>query len=296
MEPQNCDPQASTEPSNKGRGNVRKGRYWMVTIREQDWAPTESCITTPIVYVKGQLEQGAGGYRHWQVYAQSPYAVTLRAVQSHFGGSCHVELSRSKAAEVYVWKEDTRIGDQFEYGNKPVKRNSKVDWEKIVELAKAGNADSPEIPKDIFLRYYGALKTIAKDYSKPEAMERTGWVFYGDTRTGKSRKAYNDAGKDCYFKNPNTKFWDGYRGEKNIIIDEFRGRIDVSYLLMWLDRYPVRVEVKGSAVPLKGETFWITSNLHPKDWYPELDIETYDALMERFKLVHFKKLINIDKT
>ena len=286
-------PQRHNQSYDKGRAVNRKGRYWMVTIREQDWKPEESCIAAPVVYIKGQLEQGAGGYKHWQVYAQSANATTLRAIQSFFGGSCHVELTRSKAAEMYVWKEDTRIGEPFEFGKQPFKRNSQIDWKKIVDLAKEGNTESPEIPPDIYLRYYGALQAISKNHSKPKAMERTGWVFYGPTRTGKSRKAYNDAGENCYFKNPNTKFWDGYRGEEHIVIDEFRGRIDVSYILAWLDRYPVRVEIKGSAVPLNAKTYWITSNLHPKEWYPELDNETYEALLKRFTLVHFKNLINI---
>lgn len=282
-----------TSEQGPGCGNGRRvdrGRYWMVTAPEEDWTPTESSLAAPAVYIKGQLEQGAGGFRHWQVFVQCSHATTLRTVKGMFGGRAHVELTRSKAAEKYVWKEESRVGDQFEYGKQPFKRNSKVDWEKIVNLAKAGDIDSPEIPRDIYLRYYGTLKAIQKDYSKPKAMERIGWVYFGATRTGKSRTAYNDAGENCYFKNPNTKFWDGYRGEEHIVIDEFRGRIDVSYLLAWLDRYPVRVEIKGSAVSLNAKKIWITSNLHPKEWYPELDNETYLALMERFKVIEFKKL------
>jgi len=38
---------------------------------------------------------------------------------------------------------------------------------------------------------------------------------------------------------------------------------------------------------LKAKKIWITSNLHPNDWYPELDQETKSALIRRLTIVHF---------
>jgi len=64
---------------------------------------------------------------------------------------------------------------------------------------------------------------------------------------------------------PRSKFWDAYSGHEHVVIDEFRGGIDISHMLRWLDRYPVLVEVKGSSVCLKAGVIWITSNLHPRD-------------------------------
>lgn len=58
-------------------------------------------------------------------------------------------------------------------------------------------------------------------------------------------------------------------------------------MLRWLDRYPVLVEVKGSTVCFKARVIWMTSNLHPRDWYPDLDPETLSALMRRINIVHF---------
>jgi hypothetical protein len=73
-----------------------------------------------------------------------------------------------------------------------------------------------------------------------------------------------------------------------VVIDEFRGGIDISHILRWLDRYPVIVEVKGSSVVLKATHVWITSNISPDNWYPELDAETKLALRRRFaQVVHF---------
>jgi len=95
---------------------------------------------------------------------------------------------------------------------------------------------------------------------------------------------------DAYPKDPRTKFWDGYNGQQHVVIDEFRGSIDISHMLRWLDRYPVIVEVKGSSTCLVATTIWITSNLDPRDWYMDLDVDTKQALLRRLVITHFDGL------
>lgn len=128
----------------------------------------------------------------------------------------------------------------------------------------------------------------------PPGIEKTVNVFYGRTGTGKSRRAWDEAGVDAFAKDPRSKWWDGYQGkfflipgEESVIIDEFRGAIDVSHMLRWLDRYPVRVERKGSSVALRARTFWITSNIPPEQWYQGLDEATLDALKRRLTNIIF---------
>lgn len=122
---------------------------------------------------------------------------------------------------------------------------------------------------------------------EPTAIEREVIVFWGRTGSGKSRRAWDEAGLDAYPKDPRSKFWDGYRNQKHVVVDEFRGGIDISHVLRWFDRYPVVVEVKGSAVVLQATKIWITSNISPDDWYPELDNETKAALRRRLTVTHF---------
>lgn len=119
-------------------------------------------------------------------------------------------------------------------------------------------------------------------------------VFWGATGTGKSRRAWDEAGVDAFVKDPRTKWyfqfnfrWCGYRGQQNVVIDEFRGCIDIAHLLRWLDRYPVLVEVKGGSRPLCATRFWITSNVDPRNWYPDVDQATRDALLRRLNITHF---------
>uniref|UniRef100_UPI0040485434 hypothetical protein n=3 Tax=Pseudomonadati TaxID=3379134 RepID=UPI0040485434 len=265
----------------------RQGIYWLLTIPSNDWIP---CLPEKICYIKGQKELGTEtSYSHWQVLAVCSKKESLRSIKTLFGRTCHAELSRSNAASDYVWKEDTRIpGTQFEFGQLPLKRNSKRDWEKIWQLAKDGKVD--EIPPDVRIQHYRTIRTISADFAVPLAMERTCHVYWGSTGLGKSREAWSKAGMDAYPKDPRTKFWDGYRGHEVVVIDEFRGGIDISHLLRWLDRYPVLVEVKGSSTVLRAKTIFITSNLSPEDWYKDLDEQTKEALLRRLEIKHFRSL------
>lgn len=182
-----------------------------------------------------------------------------------------MEASRSDAADAYVWKEETRIADtQFELGAKQVKRNSSEDWDAIRKRAKVGELD--EIPADIYVRCYNQLQRISKDHMVPKPRPGISVrVFWGVSGSGKTHAAIESLGADYYDKLPTTKFWDGYQGERRVLIDEFRGEIGVSHLLKWCDKYKCSVECKGGGMPLLADTIIITSNLHPRDWWKDLD-------------------------
>jgi len=265
------------------RGGIkrRQGTYWLGTLGESSgWVP---CLPDGITYLKGQLELGEGGFRHYQLFfLVRPKASLAQVTELWAPFIGHWELTRSEAAEQYVWKENTRIGDPFEFGTRPFKRNSETDWAAVRAAAISG--DLAGVPDDVFIRFYPNLCRIASDFVQPPQRIRTCVVFWGPTGTGKSRRAWDEAGESCYSKDPRTKFWCGYGTQCNVIIDEFRGAIDISHILRWTDRYPVRVEVKGSSKPLMAEKIWFTSNLHPKDWYPELDYETFCALERRLEI------------
>lgn len=92
----------------------------------------------------------------------------------------------------------------------------------------------------------------------------------GPTGVGKTRWAY-EHDPTLYPKPNGHKWFDGYLGHKTALFDDFRGDasgITYSFLLQLLDRYPLRVEVKGGMVEWVPETIIITSNDDPRYWYP----------------------------
>lgn len=266
-------------PCGAGR---RQGIYWMLTVPHADYVPY---LPPGCAWIRGQLELGASGFLHWQILVSFAKKVSLVAVRSVFGNA-HAELSRSAAAADYVWKEETRVaGTQFELGEQAFNRNKKRDWDAIWASAIAG--DLLSVPAPVRVQSYRTLRAIGADFAEPVGMVRSCQVFWGRSGSGKSRDAWAAAEDGCYSKDPRSKFWCGYRGQTCVVLDEFRGGIDVAHMLRWLDRYPVCVEVKGSSVPLCATRFWITSNIHPDAWYPDLDVETLAALKRRMHITHY---------
>lgn len=259
---------------------VAQARYWILTIPVL-YHPEVPQLKGDIVYIKGQQEIGEGGLHHWQLLVVFSKKLRLRAVKEHFCKEAHCEPSRSNAANDYVWKEETRVaGSQFENGALPISRARSTDWERVWDNAVGGRME--EIPRDILIRHYSAIKRIRVDHVEPvERPDITVNVYWGVSGTGKTRRAHYEAGSGAFIKNPNTKWWDGYRGQKNVIVDEFVGRVDISYILNWFDRYPCIAEVKGYSVPLEAVNFWVTSNVNPEDWYPDINPEQKRGLLRR---------------
>lgn len=272
---------------------MAQGKYWLITdfyinaLNDYDTAVPSFWTSKNIVYSKGQLERcPLTNELHWQFTVCYEKKVRPRTVKATLGPKVHCELSNSEQTLKYVWKDETSEGRRWEWGKLPFKRNSKPDWDKIKQAAKEGRLDDDAIPSSVFVCNYASLKKIKMDYMQGEAIQKDVNVFWGETGVGKSRRAWYEAGLDAYPKTPTTKFWDGYQGQGKVVIDEFTGQIEITHMLRWLDRYPVLVETKGSGTVLKASQIWITSNLHPTEWYKTVPDVQLEALLRRLNIVH----------
>jgi len=266
-----------------------QARYFLLTIPAEKWTPPDE-LPEGIQYLKGQKEQGEGGYLHWQALVVFGKPATIKKVKTYFCLECHVEPSRSAAANQYVWKPETRVENtQFELGALKLKRNCAADWNRVRVDAIEGNMNA--IPDDIFIRHYRTLKQIHTDNARPRVRgPQVVNVYWGDSGTGKSRRAFEECGEIYYIKMSSTKWFDGYRGEENVVVDEFTGQVGIEHLLKWFDRYPCAVEIKGGQVFLNTKRWWLTSNIDPNQWYPLILEEQRVALRRRFtNVVHFNK-------
>lgn len=98
-------------------------------------------------------------------------------------------------------------------------------------------------------------------------------VLWGPTGSGKSRDArikyWPDM--DSYVWNSSQgAWWDGYQGQKKIILEEFRGQMTFGDLLLLLDRHAMRVQIKGGHAQIQAERIVICAPSHPNTWYPNL--------------------------
>lgn len=103
-----------------------------------------------------------------------------------------------------------------------------------------------------------------------------GIVYWGPSRTGKSHKLRTECPEGPeWFWMMAGKWWDGYEGQPGIVFDEYRGSwMPYEMLLRVLTHGPRRVEAKGTVIRMNAWKFRFSSNLHPKNWYRGVKINS----------------------
>lgn len=97
--------------------------------------------------------------------------------------------------------------------------------------------------------------------------------MWGDTGVGKTFSARRHYGDTLYVlrlpQYGDLARWDGYRQgyHKAVLIDEFRGQIDVATLNAWIDVWPFDARTFGGAESIRPEIFIINSNRPPGAWW-----------------------------
>ena len=189
--------------------------------------------------------------------------VRLSKLRKHDSHVHFEKVKRDNGADAYCMKEETRIEGPWEYGIKPVKRASAVDWEQVKEKAKEGKFS--ELPADIFVKHYGNLCRIRKDNLVVDgALEDVKGVWlHGAAGNGKSQLA-RERYPESYKKLAN-KWWDGYNGQKFVLLEDLDVNHDMLgyHIKLWADKYHCLGETKGGMVALCHEKLVVTSQYHP---------------------------------
>lgn len=118
---------------------------------------------------------------------------------------------------------------------------------------------------EFYCRYHRGLEKLAFGDKGKEWRDITVTVLWGDEGVGKSRKA-----RDCeswYVCEEPYKWFDGYQGEKRLILDDYEwGGINFSRLKRLLDGYQMMLETKGGHTWAKWEEVYITTNEDAREW------------------------------
>lgn len=105
------------------------------------------------------------------------------------------------------------------------------------------------------------------------------FVLWGDTNTGKSTTvrrcceySYGSTSALYTLRRPGTGDlvrWEGFDPSVHtaVLLEEFRGQIDIDTIKEWLDRWPVRVRTFGGDRVVRPLQFWFTSNEDPRQWW-----------------------------
>lgn len=165
-------------------------------------------------------------------------------------------------------------------------QGKRTDLAEAIEVGKAeGYREMAIAHPETFVKYHRGLKELLFTIEEPKEWYDTKvYIFWGPTGSGKSRKARQMDPKLYNVPEPNngSLWFDGYRGQKTILLDDFYGWIKYHTLLQITDGYPYQAPTKGSFVHRQWDTVIITSNKPPEKWYNRDEI---NALTRRITLI-----------
>jgi len=269
-----------------------RSRSFCITINNPDDHPDTVArwreAAASAAYAIEGAEVGASGTPHFQCYIHFSNARSSRSIISAIPGA-HVEIARGSAQDNIDYC--SKDGNIIEYGTRPARsvnvgQMNQARWTEVKEAAKRGDMEA--IPADIYIRYYGALKAIAKDHMQPVADldAPCGIWLTGESGVGKSYGVRQKFGATAVYNKPVNDWWDGYQGQEVVLIediDPFNVSIGGS-LKRWGDSYAFIASVKGSAMRIRPKWIIVTSQYRIGGVWQ--DIATTAALNRRYKTVN----------
>lgn len=253
------------------------------------------------------------GKKHWQGYVYFKDKVSLKNAQKILKiPNQHLEPEQADSVEAqhgYIvgpYEKDGKYKpynpDHKEYGEPPAqgKRND-LDSLKDDLLNGETNIDNIITERPMMFHQYGRTLERIEDLrmSKEFRKEMTTceWLC-GPTGCGKSHYAFKDFTPDTHYVLPNDNgWWDQYKQQHTVIINDFRGHIPYNELLQMIDKYPYNVKRRGRPpLPFTSKHVIITSSLCPEEVYKNRDKEDkIEQLLRRVVVINEDKLKCIRK-
>ena len=270
-------------------------RNYCFTINNYTTEELESLGKLKCKYMIYGKEVGENGTPHLQGFIIWKDAKSFTATKKSLGERAHIEVCAGTPYENF--KYCSKSGIYTESGDRPQPSGKRNDLENIKNQVE-NNVKIKSMLRDNTIRNFQQLKYaegLKKYYEKQRTEETIVWWFYGSTGTGKTHNAFQrmlDMGyehDDIYMSMDTAEWWEGYDQHPVVIIDDMRKDfIKFHTLLKLLDKYPYRVQTKGSSRQFVAKYVIITSPFRPEELYSTR--EDIKQLTRRIKLVeHFDK-------
>lgn len=211
------------------------------------------------------------GNPHIQGYAEFFSAFGIKRIQQLLSiPNAHVEVARGTYEENF--KYCTKEQKFIELGTSAeTTQGTRTDLQQLADAVREHASDIDLVESGILnVSNLRALGFVRSAFTPNRDWPMNIHWFHGPSGSGKTRTAFALAkqAQTYYWKeSSHHQWWDGYSGQHTVIIDELRpGVFPFSYLLQLLDRYPFRVQTKGSTVTFTSHDIVITSPFTPQQF------------------------------
>ena len=151
---------------------MKRSRNWILTNNYKDLEPLSNAELleyiqniTGLVYTAFQLEQGAQGTKHHQIYISFKNAKSFETIKKLFP-KAHIEAMKGTPTQAsdYCTKEDTRLAQPVIDGDLPSK-GKRTDLEDIYQMIVEGCTDKEirETYPSQYIRYKNKFQEIKQE-------------------------------------------------------------------------------------------------------------------------------------
>lgn len=231
--------------------------------------------------------------KHWQGCVYFYDKCSIRQAQKLLDiGKSHMETYQKSDCIEDCFEYCKKDEKYTEFGTKP-EQGKRTDLNALKDDLLNTDLTCDDICIDNPMMYHQYGRTLNKIEEiklrrKFRNFMTKGVWYYGETGTGKSHHAYDmenfNPMKDFVLTLNDGGFWDGYTGQENVIINEFKGQIQYGELMDLVDKYPKSVKIKGKApLPFISKKITIATRQSPYEIYKfEKDLS---ELERRFEII-----------
>jgi len=217
---------------------------------------------------------------HIQGYARFSGNKRLGGMRKIFEANFQSAKGDEQSNINYCSKTESRVEGPWTFGtpSRPGKRN---DVESAVSIVRETGSIRKVVEVVTSYQAIRCAELVLKYIEPARTWKPDVYWYHGSTGGGKTRKAM-DKYPNAYISGKNLKWWEGYDGHQEVIIDDFRADFCTFHeFLRILDRYAYRVEVKGGSRQLLAKVIVITCPYKPEVLYNKRTAEDIGQLLRR---------------